>query len=351
MPRRLAERTVNSRGGSFKDESPPHSLHPVSCVDTFRTMFSEAIASGTPPRALELKAGLRPRLTTQIKLSWPLNDNERELAKRIDRIVIPIGPYRNLTTLTAAIFALHPECVVLNHAAVRILPRPELDFLRDPQPKRRDAFVKAAVRLLQGGHQGYFGGSILLSHAFEQSQLRDKYLQRYGAEVIKPGAHVLFWKDSMRILNYIWSKKIDIEQLIAARDDVRLVLPIRNPISCANSNLRTGYWDQLVPPEGQNFSKVLDRILDILRWGLELKARHSDRMIVIWEDDSIQTTLTNIANMCDMAIDQQWADDLCLAGQARRRTSEDEEKQIYQAKVEQKFDKMPPIRDRLLSWV
>ena len=39
-----------------------------------------------------------------------------------------LGPYRNLTTLTASILFLHPNCQVLNHAANRIFHDRRTDF-------------------------------------------------------------------------------------------------------------------------------------------------------------------------------------------------------------------------------
>ena len=49
----------------------------------------------------------------------------------INTLVCLAGPYRNLTTLTASIAALHPNCQVLNHAQKRILPHQEVDFFSD----------------------------------------------------------------------------------------------------------------------------------------------------------------------------------------------------------------------------
>lgn len=39
----------------------------------------------------------------------------------IKKLIVPLGPYRNLTTFTAAIFTLHPQCLALNHAGKRLL--------------------------------------------------------------------------------------------------------------------------------------------------------------------------------------------------------------------------------------
>jgi len=41
----------------------------------------------------------------------------------IESVCITLGPYRNLTTLTASVLFLHPNCKVLNYAARRVYGR------------------------------------------------------------------------------------------------------------------------------------------------------------------------------------------------------------------------------------
>jgi hypothetical protein len=85
---------------------------------------------------------------TLAELAEPLKDMERKVAAGIGTVVLPLGPYRNLTTLLGAIFALHPQAVVLNHAD-RIFSAPGVDFAETPDEPTLRRFIEAAVRLAQ----------------------------------------------------------------------------------------------------------------------------------------------------------------------------------------------------------
>ena len=60
------------------------------------------------------------------------------------RLSIILGPYRNLTTLTAAILSLHPDCQVLNHAGNRFMRNPQFDFMTDLSGDTLNRFMDAA---------------------------------------------------------------------------------------------------------------------------------------------------------------------------------------------------------------
>ncbi|MEM7479491.1 MAG: hypothetical protein AAF483_31280, partial [Planctomycetota bacterium] len=61
-------------------------------------------------------------------------------------VCLALGPYRNLTTLTAATLFLHPNCQVLNHAGSRIYGNTEVDFLADYSRERFDRFIQFAIQ-------------------------------------------------------------------------------------------------------------------------------------------------------------------------------------------------------------
>lgn len=86
-----------------------------------------------------------------------------------------LGPYRNLTTLTAALLFLHPRCQVPNHGSDRILPNPDVNFLIEYGTEKFDAFVRYAIELSAEGTRGRHGGSIMLSHAFDDPQIQETY--------------------------------------------------------------------------------------------------------------------------------------------------------------------------------
>ena len=44
----------------------------------------------------------------------------KSLMVSIMKVVIFLGPYRNLTTLWSAVFASHPQAIVLNHSTPQL---------------------------------------------------------------------------------------------------------------------------------------------------------------------------------------------------------------------------------------
>ncbi|MCW5878805.1 MAG: hypothetical protein KIS80_08075, partial [Anaerolineales bacterium] len=95
-----------------------------------------------------MKAQLKEALR-QIKVAWALSGiptypqelpnpplgliDERQAAiiDGLESVCLFLGPYRNLTTLTASMLSLHPECQVLNHAGTRVFPNKNLNFIEE----------------------------------------------------------------------------------------------------------------------------------------------------------------------------------------------------------------------------
>jgi hypothetical protein len=182
--------------------------------------------------------------------------------ERMPTVCLALGPYRNLTTLTAGLLSLHPECQVLNHGAARVFPIRQVDFLRRYSDKRFLNFTRYAIYLSQGGRRGNFGGSITLAHAFDHGAMRDAYRARYGESLVKPEVGAVFWKESMRVSNRIRERGVDLGELFAANDRVRFLMPIRNPLDCALSNQKTGHARHFHGLGDGGIEEILDRVLD-----------------------------------------------------------------------------------------
>jgi hypothetical protein len=255
------------------------------------------------------------RLSTRLGLEWelapPLSPAERAACEQIETVVIALGSYRNLTTLTAAFYALHPDAMALNHAWVRVATNPGLDFFADPRPERLRRFVAAAVRLAQGGSFGAYGGSILRSHAFHRPALRQLYARRFGAQILKPQSRALFWKDSMQVLNHLWANRVDLAALTDALPQLRFVLPVRHPVDCALSVRRSDLWKYLVDgPSKPTLEVVLERLFDILLWFEQQRRQRPDRFLLFWEFDLNEDFLRRLCAFSCLLFDPQWADDV-----------------------------------------
>ena len=234
------------------------------------------------------------------------------------RLALLLGPYRNLTTLTASVLSLHPECQVLNHAADRILADPAVNFFADPRPEVLERFITAAVAASAGGRRGDFGGSILHSHAFDNDRLRELYAGRYGDATIKREATRLVWKDSMRIQRLLMAKPGLFERLCEVFDDFRFILPIRAPADCAASNLQTGHIAHLGGSRHDSPQAAIDRILDAHAFVLALADQRPDRIFVFTQEEAGTRTFEEMAAFLGVAPEARWLGDVSTAWQMQR---------------------------------
>ena len=100
-------------------------------------------------------------------------------------VCLTLGPYRNLTTLTAATLFLHPHCQVLNHAGSRIFENQAVNFLADYSRAKFDRFIQFAIQISGGGKRGNFGGSITYSHAFDTQHKLKTIFADTEADLVK----------------------------------------------------------------------------------------------------------------------------------------------------------------------
>jgi hypothetical protein len=273
----------------------------------------------------------------------------------IRSVCLLFGPYRNLTTLTASILALHPNCQVLNHAGFRIFGDPRLDFLVDYTDQKFLDFLKFAVHISQGGRKGQYGGSILLSHAFdERYPLRKLYHQRFGERLIKEEICCLFWKESLRLSNLIRAG-CDLTGILAQNQALRFMLPIRNPIDCAFSNLRTGHL-RIFPNLSQSspVEEVISAILDDFAWFDRLRQARPDRFAYFFEHEFHEAKLLAIADFLDLDYDAQWRRDALSAFVDQSKTKYTHRSALikfYKDQVEMRFAENSDFRRGLLKFV
>ena len=215
-----------------------------------------------------------------------------------------LGPYRNLTTLTASVLALHPHVQVLNHAGRRLLAQPEIDFVTDPN--KWDRFRETALAESRGGGPGLHGGSITHSHAFEVPAIRAAYRKRFGKALMRRRVDTLVWKDSL-VLSRAIRRSGSIEQLLDRCDGLRFLLPIRHPIDCAVSCVLYGH--------GPLFTKdvsvvgVLDGVLRELAWARSVQQASPRRVLMFWEYEFGVGVLQRLSKFLDLADDRRWLAD------------------------------------------
>ncbi len=187
--------------------------------------------------------------------------SEEKIARQVQTIAIFLGPYRNLTTLVTSIMASHPQCLALNHALERIFADPRLDFFSTGNVEQ---FLTAAIRVSKTGSRGSLGGDIWLSHAFDDEAIRRLYNKYADGGVFGAGGTCLIWKDSMRVSNHIMRLGLNAEDVAKRDARFRFLLPIRNPLDCAQANL-ANQFRFLTDRNRPTKLDLLQRILSIVR--------------------------------------------------------------------------------------
>lgn len=288
--------------------------------------------------------GLADRLDLMASRSLDIKDCES--------VCLTLGPYRNLTTLTAATLFLHPNCQVLNHAGTRIYGNKQVDFLSDFSEEKLDRFVRFAIKISGKGQYGGLGGSITYSHAFDRrSKMKETYADT-GSELTKKQIKCLFWKESLLTSNLIREKQVDLRSIFEKDGRVRFLLPIRNPIDCAISNLKTGHVRQFrgLSTDSSVFEAV-QAILDEIHWFASYEENRPDRFFHYSAHAISRQMLVDLATFLALDPDESWLSNALSVMVTRPSYEHDRELlAFYRDAVADKFSQFPAFAEELLAF-
>lgn len=227
--------------------------------------------------------------------------------QEIKSVCLALGPYRNLTTLTATTLFLHPNCQVLNHAGKRIYGNRQIDFLQGFSKEKLDRFLQFAIQISTTGHRGDTGGSITHSHAFDPRYQTRDLLEKAGVETRKQNIKSLFWKESLRTSNIIRERSVDLGAIFMKDSRLRFLLPIRNPMDCAVSNLKTGHVTRFPGlSKSSPTQDVLRAILDEIFWFAGLQKQFPNRFHHFFEHEIAAPMLSDLAGFLELDPDETW---------------------------------------------
>jgi hypothetical protein len=247
--------------------------------------------------------------------------------------------------------------VVLNHAGVRVLRNPRLNFLADYSPDKFREFVRYAGFSSRGGMRGMYGGDIRLSHAFDREAMREARAQLQGSA--RGAARCLVWKDSHLVTNFLRSASIDVRGLLQRNDKIRFLLPIRNPIDCAISNLttRAGQVAFFGQAHGMSSATPLEElvgaVLDEIAWFVSLReaSGRPDNFLLYFEHSMGRDVLERMLAFLRLPRDEAY---LSAATEAFKSTGERRKEartvERYVDQVNRKFANRPEMRDALLRF-
>ncbi|BAO43141.1 hypothetical protein [Thiolapillus brandeum] len=301
------------------------------------------------PKAIRRK--LESRRLEKEKQQDMLASRDMDISE-LRTVCLALGPYRNLTTLTASILFLHPHCQVLNHGGARILGDPRLDFLRCPDRETTDRFLRYAIQVSTKGKRGKTGGSIVHSHAFdEKHKLGRLYKEHFGDQLIKDEIHALFWKESLRTSLHIRNHNIDLQALFDTEPRLRFLLPIRNPLDSATSNLRTGHAKLFGLGAAPDIQQVLDAILDEIQWVMELQDKYPERFFHFLENDFGPEQAKALAKFLNLDANPDWVRVVQEAFDIDKHYRHPQAlTSHYASAVQQRFSNWPRLQEKLLRF-
>jgi hypothetical protein len=264
-------------------------------------------------------------------------------------LALVLGPYRNLTTLTAAVLGLHPECVVFNHGFVRVVRHGSLTPFAPAGAAGFDRFLRFAVAASREGRQGMYGGTIEASHAHERSAMQAALERARALPAAAPRAVV--WKDSMRITNHLRTIGQPPAKLARRNPRLRFVLPIRNPLDCAVSNAATRHGRYLASGRHRTPEGLIDPIVREIRIFCDSAAHQPDSFFSFVEGDEPRKTFGGLAAHLGLEAHDAWLDLVELTWDIGSAYDHDDGlKQRYRSSVEYHLEPYPELRARLLAF-
>jgi hypothetical protein len=290
-------------------------------------------------------------------LVWDRIEKERDLSRSanvptdsLQTVCLTLGPYRNLTTLTASVLFLHPRCQVLNHAGGRIFGDERIDFLAGYSEERFQTFLRYALHASTKGRRGSHGGSIKHSHAVVE---RSDMSEAIAGMAPKDEVTCLLWKESLRTSNHIRDCGVDLADVLAKNAALRFLMPVRNPLDCAASNIRKGHvrhFEGLAA--GADTEAALTAILDEFVWFRNLQEQHGERFFHFFAHDEPHQMLTRMAAFLQLEAQQDWLEAGAEAFQVSSGYDHATDLvRLYREMVESKFGRDPEFAQNLLAFV
>ena len=300
------------------------------------------------------------KILKKIKYKIKYFKEEKEILKSksidisaLETICFLSGPYRNLTTLTACMAVLHPNCQVLNHAQGRILPHNKVDFFKEYSVEKFHNFLRYAIHLSLSGFRGVLGGNILFSHAFDKKVLKDKYRDRFGDKILKEEIKCLLWKEGLHLKNHLIKNNIKEIELINQNTKIKFILPIRNPLDCAKSNQNTGMSNIFINiNDNSTFQEILKEVLDEILSFLKNKKQYPNNFFHYYQHSFNEDVLRGFCNFMTLPFDKKWKDDVLEIYNIKPSYSYNKEDILfYRNYVNEKFIEFPKEIENLIKFV
>lgn len=227
-----------------------------------------------------------------------------------------------------------------------------MDFLSNFNQERFDSFIRFAIQISSGGGRGSIGGSIIHSHAFDAEHKIKETFSKMSLDLTKQEIKCLFWKELLRTSNLILEKNIDLVDILAKEERLRFLMPKRNPLDCAKSNLKTGHLTRFRGlNKGSSDFEVLQAILDEIYWFASYKEKIPNRFFYFFEHSISQEMLVNLATFLKLDPNKVWLSN-ALSVMVTKSNYEHDRKFLafYRETINEKFSRFPALSEELLAY-
>ena len=171
--------------------------------------------------------------------------------------------------------------------------------------------------------------------------------------ILKERITCLFWKESLRTSNYIRQKKVDLGKIFEKEERLRFLLPIRNPLDCAKSNLRTGHASRFQGLTASSSEiEVTKAVLDEILWFAELHGQYPGRFFYYFEHEISREMLINLAAFLQIDPRETWLTNAHSAMKIMKSYDHDANLvTFYKEYVNTRFEKFPILKNGLLLFM
>jgi len=137
--------------------------------------------------------------------------------------------------------------------------------------------------------------------------------------------------------------------LLEAAPRLRYLMPVRNPLDCAMSNVRTGHARWIPEADPCDPRSVLVRIVETLAWFAHLASSRPDRFYMFFEDDSPDTICSGLGQLLELEDDQEWraAVRTVFDVGGKRYEHDPEMHRVFEESLDRFTSDQPELADRL----
>jgi hypothetical protein len=170
--------------------------------------------------------------------------------------------------------------------------------------------------------------------------------------LVKSHIQSLFWKESHRTSNLIRNCSVDLGSIFRQDRRLRFLMPVRNPMDCAISNLSTGHVQHFPKlPEDPSVEQVTHGVLEEILWFAELKEQFPDRFFHYFEHEISPAMLADMARFLSLQPLESWLTSAMAV--MKINPSYDHEPALvesYRRFVSQRFSRFPAFEQALLQF-